>query len=386
MSHLFSEEMLPHEVDPADTLYVADRNLDIVYSNAEWSRFATDNKGRKLLDDDWNQNVLANLKGKERDRWRHIYRLLLEGRLPHHQETMNCSSPEERRIYQLRVTPERDEAGDVAWLIHHNVRIDGKQDAVDRIGHRLEALDDHERLVEIFQQRIVERRIRIPGFQVARHFEPLEEIGGDFLWHREYAEGLHDLIHADVMGHGVAAGRVAAKLAVMLDEMASVDLSPSGTVAALSEALARTVPGDEVLFATGLGFRFEPHRQRVTCCNFGHESPIFSRAGPVRIRGGVPVGLGLSDKPWTETVLDLTELGSRFLVFSDGITEQFNPDGEMFETAGLHRAFRRYLDAPLDEMVRGIVDELTSFRGAALVKDDQTLLALDFQGDPASGG
>ena len=110
MSRRFSEAMLPREVDAADTLYVADRDLNIVYSNAEWSRFAADNHGGKLLEGGWNGNVLANLMGKERDRWQHIYRLLLEGRLPHHQETMNCSSPTERRIYHLRVTPERDES------------------------------------------------------------------------------------------------------------------------------------------------------------------------------------------------------------------------------------------------------------------------------------
>jgi serine phosphatase RsbU (regulator of sigma subunit) len=80
-------------------------------------------------------------------------------------------------------------------------------------------------------------------------------------------------------------------------------------------------------------------------------------------------------------VLDLQKLGTRFLVFSDGITEQFNADGEMFTTEGLHEAFRRYADAPLEELVGGIVSELTSFRGTALVKDDRTLLALDLRGD-----
>ena len=64
-------------------------------------------------------------------------------------------------------------------------------------------------------------------------------------------------------------------------------------------------------------------------------------------------------------------------MFSDGITEQFNIEGEMFGTERLLQAFRSRLDQPLDDMVRGIVDEAVRFRGAALIKDDQTLLALE---------
>ena len=93
--------------------------------------------------------------------------------------------------------------------------------------------------------------------------------------------------------------------------------------------------------------------------------------------------MGLVDEvqPWPESRIDMVEHGNRFLVFSDGITEQFNVEGEMFGTARLVRAFRRYLDLPLDEMLANILRELNGFRGAALMKDDQTLLAMEFVGD-----
>jgi len=378
--------MLPRDVDAADTLYVTDRDLNIVYANEEWDRFATDNRGQALLAPDWDGNVLANLTGSQRDRWAHIYRLLLAGRLPHHQEEMNCSSPTERRIYRLRVTPRTDATGEVAWLVHHNVRVEGKTDAVDRVERQLERIGERVHLQEEFTRRIAERRIRIPSYAVARHFAPLHEIGGDLVWHREYPDGITDVIHADVLGHGEAAGRVAAKMAIVLDELASVDLSPCDTVTALNRALTRVTPRNEVMFATGLCLRFEPGLQGVTCCNFGHEGPIFSRTGPIRIDGGCPVGIVEEDVGWRDVRIDLREHGTAFLVFSDGITEQFNADGAMFGVEGLHGAFLRYLDMPLDERVFGIIGELTKFRGAALVKDDQTLLALDFVGADAEGG
>jgi sigma-B regulation protein RsbU (phosphoserine phosphatase) len=97
----------------------------------------------------------------------------------------------------------------------------------------------------------------------------------------------------------------------------------------------------------------------------------------VRVENGPPVGL-VEELEWPESELDLAEHGTRFLVFSDGITEQFNPEGEMFGDDRLVRAFRRHLERPLADMVDRIVEDLNDFRGPALVKDDQTLLALDF--------
>ncbi|MFT4513660.1 MAG: serine phosphatase RsbU (regulator of sigma subunit) [Planctomycetota bacterium] len=381
MPRAFSHDLLPKNVDASDTLYVTDRDLNVVYTNNEWATFADENNGHKLLETDWNANLLASLCAKQREHWERIYRLLGQGRLPHHQEQMNCSSPTERRIYQLRVTPQKNDHGEIAWFIHHNVRIDKKTEAIEQAVRQLDQLGRSEALTEEFQRRIVDRNIKIPSFEVARHFKPLEEIGGDLVWHREYPDGTSDLIHADVMGHGVEAGLVATKITAMLDEIASVELPPRETVAALNRALLRIVPSDQVMFATGLCLRFEPARQRVNCCDFGHEDLIFSRSGPISMHGGCPVGLMEREEPWDETTLNLSEHGSRFLVFSDGITEQFNDNGEMFGVEGLVQSFQGAIDAPVDEMVRRIIQELRSFRGSAQIKDDQTLLALYFAGN-----
>jgi hypothetical protein len=138
MSDRRLEELLPPDVKPTDTLYIVDQELNLVYSNEEWSRFAAENKGEKLLGRDWNPNVLENMSGKARERWSHIYRLLLDGRMPHHQEEMICSSPSERRLYQMRITPRKDAGGDVSWLVHHTVLVGDERDAVDRIRGRLD--------------------------------------------------------------------------------------------------------------------------------------------------------------------------------------------------------------------------------------------------------
>lgn len=372
--------MLPPDVGPDDVLYIVDKQLKVVYTNEEWAKFASNNNGAKLLGKGFNANLLENMSDKEKARWRYIYCLLLEDRIPYHKENFICSSPVKKRIYQLRITPKKDSSGNISWLVHHTFKFDETQEALAHIRGRLGKMDDSNRVTQEYRQRIINRTIRIPRFRTARHLKPLENIGGDLLWHREFPQGVAHLTHADVMGHGAAAGRCAAEIAIILDEVTDVKERPRSLVSILNRALTR-LAADDVIFATGLIFRFDQSGQNLTCANFGHHSPIFSRTGQIYIDSGPPVGLAKEVQPWPESRIDLVEHGNRFIVFSDGITEQFNIEGEMFGTARLVRAFRRYLDMPLDEMLAKILRELNGFRGAALVKDDQTLLALEFVGE-----
>lgn len=378
--------ILPSDVNADDTVYIVDKNLNVIYTNDRWSGFASENNGAKILDKGWNANILKNMSVKERERWKHIYRLLLEDRVPYHKENIICSSPEEKRILQLRITPRKDNDGHVAWLVHHVLWIDETQDALALLGRRLGDLKDPDCITREYHQRISARTIRIPEFRAARHFKPLESIGGDLLWHREFPDGVAHLTHADAMGHGIAAGLLATQMAIILDEVIDADSGPGAAVAALNQAILDHTSGDEVVFATGLFFRFDPNGRQLTCTNFGHHNPIFSRTGQLYVEGGPPVGLAAEVEPWPETKIDILIHGDRFLVFSDGITEQFNIDGKMFGTERLLRAFKQHLELPLKEMISEIITDLNRFRRSALVKDDQTLLALEFVGNEGERG
>jgi sigma-B regulation protein RsbU (phosphoserine phosphatase) len=372
------EHLLP-EVEPQSTLYVADDQLRVVYTNDEWRRFADDNKGSELAGPAWNTHLLDNMSGKARERWAAIYELLLEGRLPHYEEDFICSSPRERRIYRLRSTPMRQEDGGTL-LVHHTVRIDDKAEERDAMRRRLRGLDtDPEQVEREYRSRVLEPRIEVPGFRAARHIRPLEEVGGDVVWHRRYEDGTTDLLLADAMGHGLEAGVHAAKLAMMLDSLAAPYRQPQDILASLNRGLLRHRLAHESAFASGILFRLRRGSPLVRCASFGHPAPIFSRSGEVDLEVGLALGIVDTHPVWSETELDLEQHGRRFLVFSDGITEQFDAQGEMYGTARLVEAFRTSLELDLDATLRHIVADLDAFRGEALVKDDQTMIALELE-------
>ncbi|MFT5733109.1 MAG: hypothetical protein ACJA0P_002229 [Planctomycetota bacterium] len=370
------EQLLP-EMAPGTALYVANQDLRVVYTNDEWRRFALGNEGMELAGPAWDTNLLDSMSGKERERWSAIYGLLLDGQLSHYEEDFICSSPDERRIYRLRSTPVKNEDGSTL-LVHHTVRVDDKAEEREDMRRRMKALElDPEQVKREYTSRVLEPRIGVPGFRVAQYAKPLEDVGGDVLWHRQYEDGTTDVLLADAMGHGIEASIHAAKMVMMLESLATLYRKPQDILASLNRGMLRHRLEHESAFASGILLRFQRGTSVVRCTNFGHTAPIFSRSGEVPLPFGIALGIVDTIPVWSEMELDLTEHGTRFLVFSDGITEQFNAQGELFGTDRLIQSFHASLDLDLDAMVDRIIQDVNAFRGDALVKDDQTLIAFE---------
>lgn len=370
------EHLLPG-LTADSTLYAADENLRVVYTNEEWRRFARVNRGAELAGPAWNTHLLENMSGRERERWASIYELLLSGQLSHYEEDFICSSPDERRIYRLRSTPVARDDGS-RLLVHHTVRIDDKAEEREGMRSRLRALDsDPAQVRREYQRRVLAPRVAVSGFRVAQFLKPLGEAGGDILWHRAYEDGTTDVVLADAMGHGSEASVHAAKMVMMLDSLAAPYRQPQDILASLNRGMLRHRAEHESAFASGILFRFQRGTPRVRCANFGHSPPVFSRSGEVPLGVGLALGIVDTIPVWPEVELDMTEHGNRFIAFSDGITEQFDAVGKMYGTERLIRVFQESIRRPLDAVVSAILDDLEAFRGGALVKDDQTLIALE---------
>ncbi len=81
--------------------------------------------------------------------------------------------------------------------------------------------------------------------------------------------------------------------------------------------------------------------------------------------------------------LDLSEerlglsVGDRLVLYTDGLTDVINPDGEFFDIHRLQGLLRYRADAPLSEMCAMICAELYRYQGAAEQFDDMTLLIVE---------
>lgn len=378
------DALLPLEASDEDILYVADAQLNVVFVNAAWRSFAGLNDGKTVLGAGWNSHLLANFSGSKRLHWQAIYEALLKGLLQEHEEDFICPSPVLRRNYRLRIRRHSDEAGNTIYLSHHVVLMN-REGATSVLGERLRALDaDTALTVEAYKALIHCRPIRSSRVTTAQYIAPLQEVGGDLLWHRDWRDHGTDLVIADVMGHGLDAARLAAKIVMLLEAHTDGALSVTENVAKLNQELFNLAQQTNAamqgpLFATGLYLRVDPRLQSITFCSFGHDGPIFSKSGYIELQPGLPEGVVSNEVAgsWTELNLRIADHGRRFIIFTDGLTEQFNLTGNMFGKAGIERAFLNAIHWPLQQMVDMIHAEIDRFRGNALVKDDQALLAIE---------
>ena len=120
---------------------------------------------------------------------------------------------------------------------------------------------------------------------------------------------------------------------------------------------------------------------RLRYCNAGHTSPYLLRSGGGRDLlkpTGIPFGID-PDRSYTiaETVL---ASGDTLFMFTDGITEAFNPAGDIFGEARLETVLDRGGGIGATELVKKIIGATAEFAAGAEQSDDITCLALVYRG------
>jgi sigma-B regulation protein RsbU (phosphoserine phosphatase) len=217
----------------------------------------------------------------------------------------------------------------------------------------------------------------IPGVRVATSYRTSKQAGGDFYGFNEIGPGHWGIVIADVSGHGAAAATV---MAMMQSIIASFDAirqgEPMGLIDHLNSRLCDSLVGG--MFVTAFFMLYDTDSGEVYYSRCGHNAPRVLRAATGRIETmhqghGPPLGVdaGLEVHGADDTLAP----GDILVLYTDGVTEAFGRDGEMFGTERLDGAIR---DAGSDpEAVVSLVQRrLDAFTGGADRVDDQTMVVL----------
>lgn len=207
--------------------------------------------------------------------------------------------------------------------------------------------------------------------------DPSMLIGGDYYDVLQVDENRLGFVIADVSGKGAGAALVMTECRATMRLCAENEPSPAAVLRRVNRVLQPDMrPGMFVALFYGI---LDLNTKKLRFCRAGHEPPILLHPeGEVDQLPGGGLAVGLDEGELFDEVLEEHEVqlesGDLLALYTDGITEATNPEGEEFERVRLATSLQRHLDRPLDEVVKTVDRYVRNFCVLAPNHDDRTLL------------
>ena len=230
-----------------------------------------------------------------------------------------------------------------------------------------------ERAREI-QQSLLPREIpQIPGFEVAGAWQPASTVSGDYYDVLRLGDHRLGICIADVVGKGVSAALLMANVQAAVRAFASDSESPAEVCAKVNRLLCENIAtGKFVTFLYGI---LDGEARTFQHCNAGHLYPILMSGVSVRALedGGAVLGV-FPDWTYEDSTVEL-RAGDRLFLFTDGITEASNTNGQEFEEASIAAFAKANGALTAGELNDRLLAKVSAFCGAQF-QDDATLLVI----------
>lgn len=188
----------------------------------------------------------------------------------------------------------------------------------------------------------------------------------------------------DISGHGIASGLLTMLAKNIIEYQFYENVYSNGkeelweTMDKINSRFIKN-KGEVSNYLTGILLKITDNK--IELVNAGHPEPILYKKSLNSFiffaRDSRAIGvIGMNNIPpfYISQYLEM-ESGDELFLFTDGITECTNDNGEQFGQARLMKAFQNYIRTPIEEQIKLIMEEVNDFRGKTIT-DDITLMIL----------
>ena len=284
--------------------------------------------------------------------------------------------------HRIRVYSE-DQLGDLADSFN---RMSGSIEHLLHVQREKQRLDDELRIAREIQKSLLPiQPPAMPGLALADLCEPAREVGGDYYDFFELGPGRLGVLVADVSGKGTSAALYMAELKGLMLALSRTETSPLRLLTAVNHLLAAHL--DNRSFVTAVYAVVDLQEMTLTFSRAGH-TPLMVVSGgreEVLLPGGMVLGLripGASER--FENLLEectrpLTP-GDVIVLYTDGITEAMDVEGNLFGEEALARVLRASHAQDPAAIRERVVRDVRAFVGDAEPHDDMTMVVIKVEG------
>ncbi len=218
----------------------------------------------------------------------------------------------------------------------------------------------------------------MPHIRTTARMRPARGVGGDFYDMFKIDDHRLGFVVADVSGKGIPAALFMVLSKAYIKNYMRLDMPLDQMAVQVNNQLCEN--NEEELFVTCFICVLDTESGELTYVNAGHNRPAVSRKGGAFqfLECPADVPFGIMEGMTYRLQKDRLEQGDRIYLYTDGVTEAFNEDEQMFSDKRLLEALNRKtgLEDDPEAFVSYLYQEVEDFTGNALQSDDITMLYL----------
>ncbi len=232
------------------------------------------------------------------------------------------------------------------------------------------------------QQSFIPEPPDMAGIRIARRALPCDAVGGDYLDFlpvrdgQGHPTGANYLICGDVSGHGISAALIMATARAFTHALLRKPRELVEVMERLNNLVeANTRPDQYLTLFVGL---LEKDGRRLVYSSGGHEPALLYHAATDRFSHlestGMPLGM-FAGMSYGSAEVEL-HAGDILVLFTDGIPEAVNSEGEYFGRQRLEKAVRELRDREPDYIIEELRRRLTAFCLPEPFRDDFSIVVV----------
>lgn len=231
-------------------------------------------------------------------------------------------------------------------------------------------------LAKRIQTALLPDKEKISGYEIKAKMLPAKQVGGDYYDILETPEGDKWVTIGDVSGHGVDSGLIMmmAQTSIMSIVNNSNSPKPSEVLCAINTVINENISrlGSDH-YMTMMALKFNEHSMTVAG---KHQDLIIYREDTNRVEtietDGTWLGIARKIGHFQKDLEIPFNEGDILLLYTDGITEATNAEGEMFGLARLEQTLDQFAHLPAGKILERIILAVNDFQDEQ--NDDMTLL------------
>ena len=254
----------------------------------------------------------------------------------------------------------------------------------DQLREQLKTIQNELDIAAGIQQAILPNEFpafpEVPEFDLFAAMIPAREVGGDFYDFFLLDEDRVGLVIGDVSGKGVPAALFMAVTRTLIKSIALTDKTPGECLQQVNRLLI--AENRSFMFVTVFYAILNFRTGELTFSNAGHNPPyrISAQAEVASFGAQGGIVLGVTEELAYPTGSIQLQPGDKLFFYTDGISEAYNIDDDIFTEARLQQCLQQVTATTPEALIQEVIVAVRAFSGSAPQSDDLTMLTVSYSG------